>query len=90
MYFQVEVHYYSNEANRNKYKNLQLIPSTKNNLILKIAEEQIVKDIVLATITCHTLLLGLVVAWKYIFQVQVMFAWARYKSLSIYISIEYM
>ena len=63
MYFQVEVHYYSNKANRNKYKNLQLIPSTKNNLILKIAEEQIVQDIVLATTTtCHTLLLGLAVA----------------------------
>ena len=62
MYFQVEAHYYSNEANRNKYKNLQLIPSTKNNLILKIAEEQIVQDIVLATTTCHTLLLGLAVA----------------------------
>ena len=62
MYFQVEVHYYSNEANRKKYKNLQLIPSTKNNLILKIAEEQIVQDIALATTTCHTLLLGLAVA----------------------------
>ena len=32
MYFQLEVDYYSNEANKNKYKNVQLIASTKNNL----------------------------------------------------------
>ena len=57
MYFQLEVDYYSNKANKNKYKNFQLIASTKNNL--KIAEEQIVQGIVLATTTCHTLLLGL-------------------------------
>ena len=37
MYFQLEVDYYSNEANRNKYKNVQLIASTKNNL--KIATD---------------------------------------------------
>ena len=30
MYFQLEVDYYSNEANKNKYKNVQLIASTKN------------------------------------------------------------
>ena len=87
MYFQLEVDYYSNEANKNKYKNFQLIASTKNNL--KIAEEQIVQGIVLATTTCHTLLLGLVVAWKYIFQVQVMFVWERYKLLYIYINMIY-
>ena len=29
MYFQLEVDYYSNEANKNKYKNVQLIVSTK-------------------------------------------------------------
>ena len=57
MYFQLEVDYYSNEANKNKYKNFQLIASTKSNL--KIAEEQIVQSIVLVTTTCHTLLLGL-------------------------------
>ena len=57
MYFQLEIDYDSNEANVNKYKNLQLIASTKNNL--KIVEEQIVQDIVLATTTCPTLLLGL-------------------------------
>ena len=59
-------------------KNVELIAS-KNNL--KIADEQMVQGIVLATTTRHTLLLGLesallpglVVAWKYIFQVQVMF-----------------
>ena len=57
MYFQIEVDYYSNEANKNKYKNFQLIASTKNNL--KIAEEQIIQGIVIATTTCQTLLLGL-------------------------------
>ena len=57
MYFQLEVDYFSNEAKINKYKNFQLIASTKNNF--KIAEEQIVQGIVLATAACHTLLLGL-------------------------------
>ena len=57
MYFQLEVDYYSNEANKNKYKNLQLIASTKNNL--KIADKYIVQGIALAMTTCHTLLLGL-------------------------------
>ena len=84
---------HSNEANKNK--NFQLIASTKNNL--KIAEKPIVQDIVLAMTTCHTLLLGLesalllglVVAWKYIFQVQVMFVWARHKSLYIHINTIY-
>ena len=37
MYFQLEVDYYSNEANKNKYKNFQLIASAKNNL--KIATD---------------------------------------------------
>ena len=32
MYFQPEVYYYSNEANKNKYKDFQLTTSTKNNL----------------------------------------------------------
>ena len=72
MYFQLEVDYYSNEANKNKYKNVQLIASTKNNL--KIARE--CTGIVLAMTTCHTLLLGLqstlllglVVTWKYIYR----------------------
>ena len=59
MYFQLEVDYYSNEANKNKYTNFQLKASIKNNL--KIAEDQIVQGIVLATTICHTLLLGLVV-----------------------------
>ena len=40
-----------------KYTNFQLKASIKNNL--KIAEDQIVQGIVLATRTCHTLLLGL-------------------------------
>ena len=96
MYFQLEVDYYSNEANKNKYKNFQLIASTKNNL--KIAEEQIVQDIVLAATTCHTLLLGLestlllglVVTSKYIFQVQVVFVRARDKLFYIHINVVYM
>ena len=37
MYFQVEVDYYSHEANKNKYKNVQLRASTKNKL--KIAPD---------------------------------------------------
>ena len=52
MYFQLEVDYYSNEANKNKYTNFPLIASIKNNL--KMAEDQIVQDIVLATTACHT------------------------------------
>ena len=57
MYFQLEVDYYTNEANKNKYTNFQLKASIKNNV--KIAEDQIVEDTVLATRTFHTLLLGL-------------------------------
>ena len=57
MYFQLEEDYYSNEANKNKYKNVRLIASTKNNL--KIAKEQIVQGIVLVVTTCHTFLLVL-------------------------------
>ena len=30
MYFQPQVYYYSNEANKNKCKNVQLIATTKN------------------------------------------------------------
>ena len=37
MCFHLEVDYDSNEANKNKYKNVQLIASTKNNL--KIATD---------------------------------------------------
>ena len=57
MYFQLKVDYYSNETNKNKYTSFQLKVSTKSNL--KIAEDQIVQGIVLATRTCHALLLGL-------------------------------
>ena len=49
MYFQLEVDYYSNEANKNKYTNFQLKASIKNNL--KIAEDQIAQGIVLTTRT---------------------------------------
>ena len=57
MYLQLDVDYYSNEANKNKYANFQLIASIKNNL--KIVEDQIVQGIVFATTTCNTLLLRL-------------------------------
>ena len=53
MYFQQNVDYYSNEANKNEYTIFEL---TFN---LKIAEDQIVQGIVLATRSCHALLLGL-------------------------------
>ena len=56
MDFQLEVDYYSND-NKNKYTNFRLKASIKSNL--KIAEDEIVQGIVLATRTCHTLLLGL-------------------------------
>ena len=79
MYFQPEVDYYSNETNKNKYTNFPLLASIKINL--KIVEDQIVQGIVLAKTTCDTLLLGLestlllglVVTGRYIFEVQVMF-----------------
>ena len=58
MHFELEVDYYSNKANKSKYTNFQLKASIKNSL--KIAEDQIVQGkIVLATTTCHTLLLDL-------------------------------
>ena len=71
MYFQLEVDY-SNEANKNKHKNVQLIASTKNNL-------KIVTDCT-GHCSCNynllymllglqsTLLLGLGVTWKYIYK----------------------
>ena len=57
MYFELAIDYYSNEANKNKYTDFQLIALTKNKL--KIAEDQIEQGIVLATTFYHTLLLGL-------------------------------
>ena len=58
MHFELEVDYYSNKANKSKYTNFQLKASIKNSL--KIAEDQIVQGIiVLATTTCHSLLLDL-------------------------------
>ena len=43
LYFQLQVVYYSNKTKKNKYKNVQLMASTKNNL--KIAEEQIAQGV---------------------------------------------
>ena len=48
MHFHLEVDYYSDEANKNKYTNFQLITSIKSNL--KMAEDQSA----LATTVCHT------------------------------------
>ena len=47
------------EANKNKYTNFQLIGSIRNNL--KMAEDQIVQGIILATTACHTFAW----TWKY-------------------------
>ena len=68
MYFQLEVDYYSNEANKNKYKNVQLTASTKNNL--KIATDCTCNDNLsyLLLGLQSTLLLGLGVARKYIYR----------------------
>ena len=62
MCFQLEVEYYSNEANKTKYKSVYLIASTKNNL--KIAREWT---------TCHTCCLDL----KILCCLKVMFVSAR-------------
>ena len=53
MYFQLEVDYYSNEANKNKYTNFQLKASIKNNV--KIAEDQIILDRELVILCCSDL-----------------------------------
>ena len=45
LYFQQEVDYYANEIDKNNFKNLQLIASTRGNL--KIPEEQIAKGVYL-------------------------------------------
>ena len=45
MYFQLEVDYYSNEANKNEHTTFQLKASIKNNL--KIAEDEIVQALYL-------------------------------------------
>ena len=62
MYFQLEFDYYSNEAIKNKYKNVQLIPSAKNNL--KIATDCTCNENLsyLLLALQSTLLLGLGVA----------------------------
>ena len=52
MYFELKVDYYSNKANKNIDSNFQLITSIKSNL--KIAEDQIIQGIALATTACHT------------------------------------
>ena len=87
MYFQLEVYYCFNEANKNKYKSVELIVSTKN--ILKIAKDR----------TGHCTRndnLSYFVAWtsKYFVAwacccLKVMFVSARYKSLYIYLNTIY-
>ena len=88
MYFQLEVDYYSNEANKSNYKNVQLIASTKNNLKISIY----------CFVTCTS---KYFVAWAcyclkvYLYNLKAhcclkaMFVSARYKSLYIYINTIY-
>ena len=86
MYFQIKVDYYSNEANKNKYTNFQLKASIKNNV--KKAEDQIVQDIVLATRTCHTFCLDLLLLESIFFKCKLCF-FEQGISRSIFISIRY-
>ena len=94
MQFQVEVGYYPNEANKNKYTNFQLKASIKDNL--KIAEDQIVEGIVLGTRNFHILLLvlesklllGLVVLESIFFECKLCF-FEHGISRFIFISIRY-
>ena len=57
MYFQLEVYFYSNEANKNKYKSVQLIAWAKNNVkvatavLNKIAGGQRLLTIAIASVT---------------------------------------
>ena len=85
LYFQVEVGYFYKKTNKNKYKNLQLIASKEQ---LKDSCRADCTGRLLATATCHTLLLvkKITKSAKCIFQVQFMFLWARCKSLYIYIN----
>ena len=69
------------EANKNKYTNFQLIGSIRNNL--KMAEDQIVQGIILATTACHTFAW----TWKYFVvstfcYLEVYFSSASYDCLS--------
>ena len=85
MHFQLQIDYYSNEANKNKYKDVQLIASTKNNL--KITTDCFVawtsKYFVAWACCClKVYLLNL----KVYCCLKVMFVSARYKSLYIYIN----
>ena len=86
MYFQLEVDYYSNEANKNKYKNVQLIASTKNNL--KIATDCTCNDnlsyllLGLQSTFClgMVLLESIFIELESILLLEIMFASGRYKS----------
>ena len=57
MYFQLEVYYYCNEANKNKYKSVQLIARAKNNVkvatavLNKITAGQRLLTIAIASVT---------------------------------------
>ena len=86
LYFQLEVDYYSNEINKSKYQNFQLMTSTKINF--KDSRKVDWTGCYLATATYHALLLGLKItkSAKYFFQVQVMFVLERYKSLYIHVN----
>ena len=87
MYFQLEVYYYSNKANKNKYKNVQLIASTKNNL--KIATDCFVawtsKYFVAWACCCLKVYLQNLKVYCF----KVMLVSVRYKLLYIYINTIY-
>ena len=96
MYFQVEVDYYSNKTNENKYANFQLIASINKKQLkyswrLDCTGHCTCNDNLSYFVawTLKYFLLGLVVTWKHIFQVQVIFVWARHKSLYIHINTIY-
>ena len=86
MYFQLEVNCYSNEGNKNKWK---LSINSINKKQFKDTWRVDCTGYLLAKTTYHTLLLGLKIkSAKYNFQVQVMFVWARSKSLNTVYVIE--
>ena len=92
MYFQLEVYYYSNEANKNKYKNVQSIASTKNNLKIAIdctghcTRNDNLSYSVAWTCCCLKVYLQNLKVYGCL---KVMFVSARYKLLYIYINTIY-
>ena len=78
---------HSNEANKNK----KLSVNSINKKQLKDSWKAACTEHLLATTTCHTLMLGLkiTISTWYIFQMQIMLIWARCKSLYICVNTIY-